>query len=831
VNAPGALAGSAVEVLRYRHESMVTAAPSRAPEPLLEVRGLTKRFGRHLVLDDVDLVVRPGELVALVGENGAGKSTLVQCVAGALSPDAGEVHLAGGRGDVGVVWQDLALCENLDAVANLFLGRELSGGPWLSDAEMHLEARRLLDDLGVTIDDLRRPASQLSGGQRQTLAIARALLGRSRLLVLDEPTAALGVAETHMVEGIVRDLRTNGCGVLLISHRIEQVFRLADRVVVLRHGRVAANRRTLELHPDDVVALMAGVDADTSARRQIQRLRSLVDQLAEEEPSASIPLIVSALSAALGVDQMCVHLLDRAGPDDAPVLTRRASVGVREPLLARNQVLPVGADGGLVGLAADRQAVVVTERVEDHPAWAGMRDAAIEAGVRSAWAMPIQDADGVLGVISAYADAVGTPQPAALELVSLYTNLAAAAIARERLLAEVTRRNRILEAMRGMLETLTGPQAAHGGMTPALGVLCEGLAADAVALLGATDGGELPVVRAATGFDGGAPSPVAAAEMVAAATVLLAGPAGLDRARLVGERVVGAPVVAPQGRLVLAAWWSTSTGIGNDTLDLLDDAARSLCLAVEREEVEFAQAEAATLRRTQRLQREFLSHLSHELRTPLTAIHGYASTLRQPDVTWDEDSERRFLGLIEGESARMGRLVADMLDSSAMEAGGLRLDPHWCDVGLAVEAAIGCVSGAEGAVTVDVRGDVPNVWVDHDRLEQVLVNLIDNAICHGRPGGAVQVSATAQAGAVTIRVLDDGPGFSPELAARVFQPYVRGETEAPGAGLGLAICRGLVEAHGGTIGLEPTPCGACVRVTIPIEPDPALEVAGEHVRR
>jgi len=347
---------------------MAAVAPLRAPAPLLEVRGLTKRFGRHVVLDDVDLVVHPGELVALVGENGAGKSTLVQCVAGTLSPDAGEVQLDGGRADVGVVWQDLALCENLDAVANLFLGRELRGGPWLSDAEMHVAARALLDELGVTIDDLRRPASQLSGGQRQTLAIARALLGRSRLLVLDEPTAALGVAETHMVERIVRELRASGCGVLLISHRIEQVFRLADRVVVLRHGRVAANRATVEMHPDDVIALMAGVDADTSARRQIQRLHSLVDQLAEEEPSASIPLIVSALSAALGADQMCVHLLGAgSGPDEAAVLTRRAAVGVREPLLARIQVLSVGAEGGLVGLAAERRTVVVTEHVKDHP--------------------------------------------------------------------------------------------------------------------------------------------------------------------------------------------------------------------------------------------------------------------------------------------------------------------------------------------------------------------------------------------------------------------------------------------------------------------------------
>jgi signal transduction histidine kinase/ABC-type multidrug transport system ATPase subunit len=794
----------------------MVAAPARSP--LLQVRGLSKRFGRHVVLDEVDLEVHAGELVALVGENGAGKSTLVRCIAGTLTPDAGAVHLSGGRSDVGVVWQDLALCENLDAVANLFLGREL-GGRWLSEADMHVAARSLLSDLGIVIDDLSRPASQLSGGQRQTLAIARALLGRSQVLVLDEPTAALGVAETHLVERVVRELRSAGCGVLLISHRIEQVFRLADRVVVMRHGRVAANRATLELHPDDVIALMAGVDADTTARQQIQRLRSLVDQLAEEEPSASIPLIVSALSSALGVDQMCVHLLDAGGGQgDPPVLTRRAAVGVREPLLAVNEVVPVGPAGGLVGLAAERQDVVVTEDVRRHPAWEGLQDQAEAAGISSAWAMPIQDTDGVLGVISAYAPAVGSPQPAALELVALYTNLAAAAIARERLLGEVTRRNRILEAMRGMLETLTGPLAAHAGMAPALGALCDGLAADAVALLGASAAGEPPALRAVTGLAGGPPPPGAAAELAAAAAVLLDGPAGVDRARVIGDRAVGAPVLAPQGRLVLAAWWSEATGITNDTLDLLDDAARSLSLAAEREEVESAHAEAATLRRSQILQREFLSHLSHELRTPLTAIHGYASTLRQPDVTWDAASGRRFLGLIEGESARMGRLVADMLDSSTMEAGGLRLDPHWCDLGLAVEAAVACVPGADAVVAVEVGADVPKVWVDHDRLEQVLVNLVDNALRHGGDGGPVRVTATATGDTATIRVTDQGPGFPPALAASVFQPYVRGATGVPGAGLGLTICRGLVEAHGGDIAVEPTGAGACVRVRIPVDP-------------
>ena len=171
--------------------------------------------------------------------------------------------------------------------------------------------------------------------------------------------------------------------------------------------------------------------------------------------------------------------------------------------------------------------------------------------------------------------------------MALYTNLAAAAIARERLLGEVTRRNRILEAMRGMLETLTGPLGRARGMAPALGVLCEGLAADAVALLGAPEDGE-PPDRAGRHRPRRPASPGRghARSWSRRPPSLLDGPAGLDRARLIGDRVVAAPVVAPQGRLVLAAWWRSPTGIGNDTLDLLDDAARSLCLAVEREEVE-----------------------------------------------------------------------------------------------------------------------------------------------------------------------------------------------------------------------------------------------------
>jgi signal transduction histidine kinase/ABC-type branched-subunit amino acid transport system ATPase component len=814
-----------------RHDDVLAARPAHG-SVLLEVAGVSKRFGPLRVLDEVDVRVRAGELVALVGENGAGKSTLVKCIARAFPPDTGRILLDGvaladdpgaaqAQG-LGVVWQDLALCDNLDTVANLFLGRE-HRALLLSDAAMHAHAQELLSGLGIRIDDLRRPVSLLSGGQRQSIAIARAIMQRPRVLVLDEPTAALGVVEARAVEQLLARLRREGVALLLISHRIELVFDLADRIVVLREGRVVADVATAEVHPDDVVALMSGIETDSAARRQLRRLRSLASQLSEVEPTRSLPLIVSAMATALDQDSLCVHLLEPSdGDDGAPVLVRRAAVGLHDPLLASMARVPVGAEGGVVGLAAEGDQLVVIEDVRAEPAMAGLREAAVRAGVLSTWAAPILGARGLLGVVSGYGASVGRPRPEQLELLSVYAGHAAAAIEREALLAEVTRRNRILETLREVLETLAGPEHLRGGLRITLLALCRGIGADAVAVHEVHDG----ELRTGAGVE------VVLLDTVDASTARaeMAAAAALDhpragRADAVGERVARVTLALDDGPAVLTAWWAHPAAMGQDALAVLDDAARSLRLAIEREALLGAHQEADALRRVTSLQRDFLSRLSHELRTPLTAIHGYASTLRQPDVTWDLDSERRFLDSIVAESARMGRLVADLLDSSAIEAGVLRLQPHWCDLGLVLEAAVGCVPTRGAVVSVDCDPALGPVWGDHDRLEQVFVNLVGNAVHHGAAPVLVSARRGRDAGTVDVLVVDHGPGVPHELVERAFEPHIRGDTAASGAGLGLPIARGIVEAHRGTIAIAPSRAGTIVRVTLPVDPpaDPPAE--------
>ena len=234
-----------------------------------------KRFGGVTALRGVDLEVYPGEVVALVGDNGAGKSTLVKTISGAVHADEGDFLVEGRRVNLGTptaaaelgiatVYQDLALCENLDVVANLFLGAELGRGPLvgvlrrLREPEMNRVARETLDSLSVNLPSLGRPVAGLSGGQRQAIAVGRALLLGSKLVILDEPTAALGVQQTAQVLELVRRLASQGQAILLVSHSLPDVFAVADRICVLRLGANAGMFVRRETDVDEVVSAMTG---------------------------------------------------------------------------------------------------------------------------------------------------------------------------------------------------------------------------------------------------------------------------------------------------------------------------------------------------------------------------------------------------------------------------------------------------------------------------------------------------------------------------------------------------------------------------------------------
>lgn len=245
-------------------------------EPILQISKLNKSFGPVHVLRDVDLNVYPGQVTALVGDNGAGKSTLVKCIAGIHGADSGEVRFEGkpvsltdprvatGLG-IEFVYQDLALADNLDITQNMFLGRELRRvGSILADGEMEKQAREVLAGLSVkTVSSVRQKVANLSGGQRQTVAIAKAVLWNSKVVVLDEPTAALGVAQTRQVLDLVRRLADQGRGVVLISHNMNDVMEVADRVAALYLGRVAAEVLTKDSSTTQIVELItAGRSGD-----------------------------------------------------------------------------------------------------------------------------------------------------------------------------------------------------------------------------------------------------------------------------------------------------------------------------------------------------------------------------------------------------------------------------------------------------------------------------------------------------------------------------------------------------------------------------------------
>jgi len=247
-------------------------------EVVLSLAGVHKRFGAVQALTDVHLEVAAGEVVALVGDNGAGKSTLVKVISGVYSPDEGEIVFGGRIITVGgpaaaqalgiaTVFQDLALCDNLDVVANLFLGQEVHRGPVLDEIAMERESWRLLRTLSAKIPSVRIPVASLSGGQRQTVAIARALVGDPRVVLLDEPTAALGVAQTAEVLNLIERLRDTGLGVILVSHNMADVQAVADRIVVLRLGRNTAEFRTEDATTEQLVAAITGASDNVVATR------------------------------------------------------------------------------------------------------------------------------------------------------------------------------------------------------------------------------------------------------------------------------------------------------------------------------------------------------------------------------------------------------------------------------------------------------------------------------------------------------------------------------------------------------------------------------------
>jgi D-xylose transport system ATP-binding protein len=241
--------------------------------PTLQLRGITKSFGSVQALADVDFEVRTGEVMALVGDNGAGKSTLVKTVAGIHQPDSGEILFEGkpvhvsspkeaSRLGIEVVYQDLALCDNLDVVQNMFLGREERDWLWrLKEPAMEQRTAETLRGLSVTtIRSVRQPVASLSGGQRQSVAVAKAVLWNSKLVILDEPTAALGVAQTRQVLELVRRLGEQGLAVVLISHNLHDIFEVANRITVLRLGRdIGVYEREHTTQQEIVQAITAGV--------------------------------------------------------------------------------------------------------------------------------------------------------------------------------------------------------------------------------------------------------------------------------------------------------------------------------------------------------------------------------------------------------------------------------------------------------------------------------------------------------------------------------------------------------------------------------------------
>ena len=249
--------------------------------PILELRDVTKHFGPVHALDSVSFSLAPGEIVGLVGDNGAGKSTLVKLMSGALQPDGGTIRFEGQ--DVAIrsplearalgietVYQDLAVVPHMDVEANLFLGREITGTQWwnrwlLNKPAMRAQARDHIASLQVGLKSVRQSVGLLSGGQRQSVAVARAISWGRKVVIMDEPTAALGVRESRSVLELIRRVKERGIAVVLVSHNVPHVFEVTDRIFVMRHGRRAGEVRTAEAHMNEVLGLITGVPVGAAA--------------------------------------------------------------------------------------------------------------------------------------------------------------------------------------------------------------------------------------------------------------------------------------------------------------------------------------------------------------------------------------------------------------------------------------------------------------------------------------------------------------------------------------------------------------------------------------
>lgn len=252
----------------------MASSTSQPGDAILRLDRVTKRFGGLTAVNDVSMAIDPGEVVALAGDNGAGKSTLIKMISGVYRPDEGHIYLSDREitlaspmeaRSLGIetIYQDLALCENLDATVNIFLGREptqpmLGLFRQVDRKRMLRESQTVLDRLDIKIPNLRRPIRQMSGGQRQAVAIARAVYWNARLVIMDEPTAALGVPEQRRVHELVRTLKEQNVPVIIISHNLQDIFAVADRIIVMRRGLKVGDVRATDVTADDLVGLMVG---------------------------------------------------------------------------------------------------------------------------------------------------------------------------------------------------------------------------------------------------------------------------------------------------------------------------------------------------------------------------------------------------------------------------------------------------------------------------------------------------------------------------------------------------------------------------------------------